>query len=773
MKPDVLEQNLRALLRRSYVPALPAPHFRDQLETLFLNEVAGRAPRRARPAPRPWLLVALVAAVLATLLGWRFFASGGPLTRERLLQRGEVALGLSDGRWRAADEEERFHGLRFEPPTLVVVTPERVELELLVAGGRVHLGARAELVLERRDGDDFATLHAGTARFHAGAHAQDLELGVPLALRAGAAPGASALAGRDAPAAQRERVAEVQAPRPSATAAATRALTGQVVDAATGAPLTDFTVALLRERLGHETALPLLCAVSAATDGRFRWQDPPAGKQRVYVHATGYALCALGEFDLSGALPELRVGLERGVSVRGRVLDAQGAPLADALVLSEQEAPTDGLLLVDSELYYWLPIAAHSGPDGRFELAHLNPGKHTLRASAAGFAVGWAETRAPAAPQDELVLTLGHGGTIEGTVTRDDGAPWAEAQIVVATMDDTTVRRTNFALARTDADGHYRVEHLPAATLIVVLMRSDKRPDVRPVQVAEGLSARADFGPVEHSLTLSGLVRRADGTPLANQTLGLFDHEKANWNQEWVASTTLADGSYAFPGVRPGRYFLYLIDEMGRGLRCIDGLEVPAGANEARHDVRLSDSRLTLTTFDARSAEPTGGVALIAMRLRPGGGDSFAGFGLSDEGGSFTFEDLQPGTYRVTGYPTNPELGYATSERIELLEGREHASEVELALEEGGALTVRVRTADGQPLEHALVSFRDESGADHQFSRLPMTDAEGRYRAAGLRPGRYQLSAELPGYASASVALRFDLGREPEIPVVLTPLAPR
>ena len=84
-----------------------------------------------------------------------------------------------------------------------------------------------------------------------------------------------------------------------------------------------------------------------------------------------------------------------------------------------------------------------------------------------------------------------------------------------------------------------------------------------------------------------------------------------------------------------------------------------------------------------------------------------------------------------------------------------------------------MRASDGRPLEHALVSFRDEAGEEHQFSRLPMTDAEGRYHAAGLRPGRYQLIAEFDGYASATVAFRFDLGGAPEIPVVLTPLTPR
>ena len=54
MSESVLERNVRLLLRRSYVPALPAPHYRDRLESLFLSEVERlRAGRRAPLARVP------------------------------------------------------------------------------------------------------------------------------------------------------------------------------------------------------------------------------------------------------------------------------------------------------------------------------------------------------------------------------------------------------------------------------------------------------------------------------------------------------------------------------------------------------------------------------------------------------------------------------------------------------------------------------------------------------------------------------------------------
>jgi protocatechuate 3,4-dioxygenase beta subunit len=774
---DVLERNVRLLLRRSYVPALPAPHFRDRLESLFLAEAARRRSRRARPAERearawPRWAVAVAAGLVAFLLGWRLFLPGAAPTRESLLARGQVALLGADGVWRAAGAEERLHGVRFEPPRLVAVTPADAELEIVLAAGRVHVGERSELELAQAPSGTSATLRAGSAWFLIEDRRVELAPDVPQPLRPPPREYAEPLASSGTPAG-REALAPEAAPAvTTAPEAAGRVLTGRVLRAADGQPVTDFTVGLLRERRSYETHPPEVRAFTSP-DGVFRWPDPPRGKQRVFVHAAGHALCALGEHDLSGEeLPELQAELVTGTSVRGSVLDVAGNPVAGALVISASEAPTDGLFLADAEQVFWLPNQARTAADGRFELAHLLPGEHFLRVSAPGFATLFQErVRVPRAAGEELLLELGPGGTVEGRVTREDGGPLAEAEIVIVAMDDAGQARMNFAFTRTDADGRYRFEHLPPTTMIVVMMRADpgsgvERPDVRPVQVVEGETITADFAAPQRGIRLHGRVLSRSGEPIVHQNLGLFRHEVASWNQNWVASSTQSDGAYAFEGVLPGLYEIYLIEEMGRALRCVERIEI--GRADVEHDLHLPGGRLEVAVLDAASGEPVAQTVLNVMRASPGGPAAFAGFAMTDAAGRYELTDLRPGSYHVFAYPTRAGLGFARSEPVQL--GEDERGTLTIRLETGGPVDVVVRDADGRPLEGAAVIFHDADGGEHAFSRVPMTDAAGRYRAHGLRPGRYRVAAYQDGYQGTPVTFHFEPASELEIPLVLAPL---
>jgi len=770
---DVLERNVRMLLRRSYVPALPAPPYRDRLEALFLAEVERGAPSavRTRRAPRHavrWA-VALAAGLLALLLGWRLVAGPGRVDRTTLLARGDVALGLPDGSWRAASAEELARGLEYHGPSLSAATPLDAGLTIRVASGELRLDPDSHLAVATHEQAIEALLEAGHATWRAGESDRPLEPGVPARLEAPAEAQPLVTDAADSNGAREPVPGAPEAPAAVADATAVapaRVLTGRVVVATTKEPIARFTVGLLRERIGNETYPPAVRTFEGRGDGTFVWEAPPKGKQRIFVHAEGYALASLGELDL-GASTSVVAELEPGLAVRGVVVDENGAPVAGALVISEADAPTDGLFFADAELAFWLPIQTRSAPDGRFQLEHLTPRSHVLRVTAPGLAPAWVPNVAavPGGPGPELLVRMIRGGTVEGRVTDATGGPEVGMELVVIAMDQTERARMSFAVTRTDADGTYRVEHLPLETMIVVLLRDEDRPDVRPIEVRPDAVVRADFVAPHSGARLRGRLLDAAGAPVALQNLGLFRRRTATWTQDWVASTTDESGSFLFEGVEPDAYQIFLIDEMGSGLRCVDEFDVPAWP-EMVHDVTLPDGRLEVRVHDARAGAPVPRAAVMLLRI-DGSETDFAAHAESDEQGRCTFTDLRAGNYVAAVYPSTPGLGYALSDE-HAVDGAS-AGPVEVALPEGGAVVVRVTDPAGRPLTGAIVRFRDEANEEHVFGRMPTTDEQGRYRAQGLLPGTWSAYAELDGHRGTPATFRLELGVEREIALVLTP----
>ena len=505
-----------------------------------------------------------------------------------------------------------------------------------------------------------------------------------------------------------------------------------------------------------------------APEGFFTWNDPPAEKQRVFVHAPGYVVAALGEFDFS-APPELLVELERGERLRGSVLDAQGNPVPDALVYAEDEAPSDGLMFLHSEHAFWIPNQARTGADGRFTLESLARGAHTLRVEAAGYAMARRAGVPVPLNGEELTLTLGPGGAISGRIERDDGGPWAEAEVVVVAMDRDQGQRTSVAVTRTDLAGRYRFEHLPAVTMLVLVMRAEDRPDVRPVEVMEATTVTVDFLAPRRGVRLEGRLFDHEKKPLPLRNLGLFERETANWSENWVASTTNAEGGYAFEGAAPGRYVLYLVDDLGSGVRCLDEVTLPEGASIVQHDLIAASGALDVEVRAADDARALAQVDLLVLRrgLDTADTEDFEAYGSSGADGRCRITPLRAGRYTVVAYPRQADLGFERSAEFELADGEARALALELG--PGMEFTVVARSADGQALGNAYVTVHDEGGHAYHLSRTPLTDDQGRYRAPGLPPGHYRLEVEREGFQTAELSIECQLGRELVVPIVLVP----
>lgn len=111
--------------------------------------------------------------------------------------------------------------------------------------------------------------------------------------------------------------------------------------------------------------------------------------------------------------------------------------------------------------------------------------------------------------------------------------------------------------------------------------------------------------------------------------------------------------------------------------------------------------------------------------------------GVTDEDGNYRIKNLPPDTYQVlVAAPA-----YVQSERKSVVVGPNEAVEnVDITLNRGGVITGKVTDADGRPVVEEQIFFF-ATGSSLPYFRIIRTDDRGIYRAFGLPPGRYTVSA--------------------------------
>lgn len=160
-------------------------------------------------------------------------------------------------------------------------------------------------------------------------------------------------------------------------------LEGTLTDTETGAPVTG-AVRLDAVSTAKTGGYGYTEFLTVRTDPSGRWvaRNVPAQWFRLLASADGYAPRVLG-YAREGGRPQWRGfdgRLAREAKLTGRVIDADGAPLADVAVRLSDVATGGG------QMTYKLPddFRVQTGPDGRFTFNHLPTGTARVRASKEG-----------------------------------------------------------------------------------------------------------------------------------------------------------------------------------------------------------------------------------------------------------------------------------------------------------------------------------------------------------------------------------------------------
>lgn len=476
----------------------------------------------------------------------------------------------------------------------------------------------------------------------------------------------------------------------------------------------------------------------------------------------------------------LRLPVARGGTLRGRVLDAAGAPVVGAeLRLGGGERLTKELGLPEGVSLNPRRGTTRSGVDGRFELAGQAPrrGQVRLRASHPEHPANSSEPFefARLGEERELDITLRAGATLTGTL-RVDGEP-AALRLYWNAHDTSGWTRAN-------DHGAYRLQGLQAGPVSLRPRLEGEDEDIpraedREVLAIDDGALVEDFDLARGGARIRGRVLDTRGEPVAGADVTAWVSDEEQWAGALEAECD-GEGRFelAVPDV-PGLEFELFASS---GPRQAQAHAVRAGAELVLVLPELATLRLRVV--DALRREPVLGFQLYWR-------DSEAGeFRRLSQGGR-RFSPGPDGTFlaelpagRLDLAVGARALGYvpARLDGLELAGGREARAELELDL--GTELELSLGAGEGSDEVLRLVRrgrvtlataeqwAERERGGEYfrqevRDAQTVRVDANGVGRIRALASGRYRLfglpkgtrtdprELEVPAVAHLTAALRF------------------
>jgi hypothetical protein len=386
------------------------------------------------------------------------------------------------------------------------------------------------------------------------------------------------------------------------------ALAGEVVDAASGAPIEAFDVeARALESKGFGAVSEVKRSFSARAGGDFELNNLGLGVWQVTVRAADYAP-STQRVDLSdlGANPVLLFPLTGGARITGQVIDWRGKPVEGARV-----GQPECLERRDPKC----PVVESDG-DGRFDLPAL-PEEQTFALRAEHPRYGFAESknlRQDPGETRHVVIQLSGVLRVHGRVSRGDAAaPVAGARV---TSDGGAVS------AITGAGGEYEM-FVPLGERPQVFVTEDPARRGEPIKIASypdnrssreirWVEADSHVGEVEidfqlqmESAAIAGRVTDERGQPIAGARLGFTN--AAGWKRRGhdtfpTEAVTGAGGRYRLSDVPAhAGYVVHLVNDSGPATQ-LGYVSVP-GEIEVRADFALGSGAIR-GVFVSKAGEP-------------------------------------------------------------------------------------------------------------------------------------------------------------------------
>lgn len=379
-------------------------------------------------------------------------------------------------------------------------------------------------------------------------------------------------------------------------------LRGQVVSAATAAPLTHYRARVRK--------LQTLSGPNYVPDGNWMEVDNPKGMfdletvgpgvYQVQAAAEGLARTWSREINTdTDASKTLTILLGPGAGIRGRVVNEAGQPVRGAKVIPLSTG--GGTMSSNVDTFTSEEGAATTADNGEFALDHLTSGTETLKTIHPDycFTITDGIALSDGKTTSGVAITLREGGTVEGHVYDPEGKPQAHAALSFQDQSGYSgsydVEYGRLATVVTDEQGFYRARHLPEQLCYV--NRTERWNSNGVVSLAivpvNGKTRTLDLG--GGPCQVSGRLLQ-EGKPLSSQRLVLSGNSP--YFGVFIAyAVTDAKGAFCFRGVAPGRRTLYapIPGERSEYIPLRKFEVLPGAASLDLGDLAPPDGRVTIT----------------------------------------------------------------------------------------------------------------------------------------------------------------------------------
>jgi len=496
-------------------------------------------------------------------------------------------------------------------------------------------------------------------------------------------------------------------------------------------------------------------AAVSGPDGAFLLRGLPAFKGAT-IEATKTGFAAARKLGVSWKTGEqlkgIMLALKRGLTARGKVVDAEGQPVAGAQITAQRRDVGSGgargiMIRAGNALQGERPDGV-SGADGAFVIGGLEEGEYAVSVTRDGYArktVASLEVKGPEESRWPMIVVPA-GTAVAGTVRGAQGQPVVGAQIFA--IGESAGRPLD---AASDIDGRFRIGGLAAERPIMLNISADgyaslQRNVTPPVEnlaiVLKSTGAvrgRIEDAATKNPVTDFTIGRTAGGGFGGGMQIQIRNGQIGSGDRSFQSS----DGTFELTDVPPGKW---TIRASATGYRTADVSGVEVAEGETKEGVVLSLKKGGSLGGRVLDPQKGAGVPNASVTWRALGSGGMGGPMLllgggnnataTDADGRFTFDGLPEGKVTITA--SHPDYLEATRDV-----NPDQQPSVDITLGTGGSITGTVVGRDGRiPVAGAQVSLNEEGDSAAFSNDTTKADGSGHFSFEHLRGGRFRLTAQ-------------------------------